>query len=109
MKQTLRQALFAVCAALVITLVTACGPDENPQPLEPTPVLPPPQVGITRIPATPTATPTPVTVDITPTAAAESIQPLPTVDPEEFLLGQIDWYINKIEGILRSTDTNIKP
>ncbi len=94
-----------------MVVMTACAPDENPKPTEPAPVLPAPQVWITSVPATPTATPDlAIALDGTPTAAAaEPIQAWPTADEEQYLLDQIDGLIGKIDRILRGADTNIKP
>lgn len=108
MKKTLWKAYVALT---VVTLAVACAPGEEEKLESPSPTLPAPRVWITNMPATPSGTPgiTPV-IESTPTVlAAEPIQPWPTADDEQFLLGQIDGLFDKIDRILRDTDTNIKP
>jgi hypothetical protein len=108
MKKTLWK-LF--CVVMVGVLMAACAPGGNKKPENPSPTLPSPRVWITRLPPVPSATPDlALALDSTPTASvSEPIQAWPTADEEQYLMDQIDGLIGKIDRILSSTDTNIKP
>lgn len=102
--------LFLALLLLVFgLLLTAC--QENSSGAYPT--LPVPKV---RVEILPTATATEVPeeeetpVPLTPTAAVQAeVLAWPTLDEEAYLVGQLDALFNKMERMLNSADTRLKP
>lgn len=102
--------LFLALLLLVFGLfLTAC--QENSSGAYPT--LPVPNVRVETLP-TATATEVPeeaeTPVSLTPTAAVQAeVQAWPTLDEEAYLVGQLDALFNKMERMLNSADTRLKP
>jgi hypothetical protein len=101
--------LFLALLLLVFGLfLTAC--QENSSGAYPT--LPVPNV---RVEILPTATATEIPeeetpVPLTPTVATQAeVQAWPTLDEEEYLVSQLDALFNKMERMLNSADTRLKP
>lgn len=102
--------LFLALLVIVVGLfLTAC--QENNGAAYPT--LPVPNV---RIEVIPTATATEVPEEdetpapLTPTVVVQAeVQAWPTLDEEEYLVNQLDALFNKMERMLNSADTRLKP
>lgn len=102
--------LFLALLLLVFgLLLTACQENSG----TPYPTLPGPNVRVGILP-TATATEAPeeeeTPAPLTPTAAAQAeVQAWPTLDEEEYLVNQLDALFNKMERMLNSADTRLKP
>ncbi len=101
--------LFLVLFLLFFgAFLTACQENSG----TPYPTLPGPNV---RVGILPTATASEIPEEetpapVTPTAAVQAeVQAWPTLDEEEYLVNQLDALFNKMERMLNSADTRLKP